>query len=185
MRCSPSLILTLMVLVTCGARAQAPDYNNVGRTPSAEEIHAWDNTIGPQGKELPPGKGTAKEGAAIFAERCASCHMPNGEGGPNGVGGPRLAEGSSVGKRMPYATSLWGYINDTMPWRKNAPYKLGAPLKPDEVYAVTALILSWNGIIKDTDVIDAKSLPQVRMPNRDGFVPAMPTYTPNAPNQKP
>lgn len=179
MRCSLSMVLSLMVIGLCGtARAQAPDYSNVGRTPTADEIRAWDDIIGPEGKELPPGSGTAKDGAPIFAAKCASCHQPNGVGGQNGVGGPRLAEGSSIGKSMPYATSLWAFIYTQMP------FKNGLTLKPEEVYALTALILNWNGIIKETDTMDAKSLPKVRMPNRDGFVPANPVYTPNAPNQK-
>ena len=180
MRCSTSLVLTLMVLGACGAaRAQTPDYSSVGRTPSADELRAWDITIGMEGKELPPGSGTAMRGATIFAQKCASCHGPKGEGGANGVGGPRLTEGSRVGKSMPYATSLWGYINTDMPWKQ------GLTLKPDEVYALTALLLYQNAIIKETDVMDAKSLPKIRMPNRDGFVPAHPAYKPNAPNQKP
>jgi cytochrome c len=45
-------------------------------------------------------------------------------------------------------------------------------LNPDEVYASTAFILFKNDIIKETDVIDAKTLPNVQMPNRDGFIPA-------------
>ena len=179
MRCLPSLVL-VMALGTCSAvRAQTPDYSNVGRTPSADEVRAWDITIGPEGKELPPGSGTAKDGAVIFAKKCAPCHGPKGEGGPNGVGGPRVSEGSVIGKVMPYATTLWSYINAEMPWKQ------GLSLKPDEVYALCALLLYQNGIIKEGDVMDAKSLPQVRMPTRDGFVPVRPAYKPNAPNQKP
>ena len=63
--------------------------------------------------------------------------------------------------------------------------KQGLTLKPQEVYALTALVLYWNALIKETDVMDANSLPKIRMPNRDGFVPANPTYTPNARNQQP
>jgi cytochrome c len=169
-----------MVLGACGAaRAQAPDYRNVGKTPSADEMRAWDITIGPEGKELPPGSGTATEGVPIFAQKCASCHGPKGEGGVHGVGGPPVSEGSSIGKTMPYSTSLWSYIYAQMPWKQ------GLSLKPDEVYALTALLLYQNAIIKETDAMDANSLPKVRMPNRDGFVPARPAYKPNAPNQKP
>ena len=87
--------------------------------------------------------------------------------------------GSVINKGMPYATSLWTYIHNNMP------YKQGLTLKPEEVYALTALLLYKNGIIKETEVMDAKSLPQARMPNRDGFVPAKPEYKPNAPNQAP
>jgi S-disulfanyl-L-cysteine oxidoreductase SoxD len=180
MRCSHSFVFALMVLGVCGvARAQTPDYKNVGRTPTADEIRAWDISIGPEGKELPPGSGSAKEGVPIFAAKCASCHGSNGEGGANGIGGPRILEASALIKNTPYATSLWGYVNNDMPWKR------GLSLKPEEVYALTALVLARNGIIKDTDVMDAKSLPQVRMPGRDKYVPARPTYKPNAPNEKP
>jgi S-disulfanyl-L-cysteine oxidoreductase SoxD len=179
MRCFPSLILAMALALAGSARAQTPDYGNVGRSPSADEIRAWDITVGPEGKELPPGSGTAKEGAAIFARKCAPCHGPKGEGGANGIGGPRVSEGSVISKVLPYATTLWSYINAEMPWKQ------GLSLKPDEVYSLTALLLYQNGVIKETDVMDAKTLPAVRMPNRDGFVPAHPAYKPNAPNQKP
>jgi S-disulfanyl-L-cysteine oxidoreductase SoxD len=183
MRCSPSLVLTLIVLGTSGAaHAQGPEhkpeYKNVGRTPSENEVHAWDIAIGPEGKELPPGSGTAKQGATIFAQKCAPCHGPNGEGGVNGQGGPPLFK-SRIGTLWPYATTLWDYINRDMPWKQ------GQSLNPDEVYALTALLLYQNSVIQETDVMDAKSLPKVRMPNRDGFVPERPVYKPNAPNQAP
>jgi mono/diheme cytochrome c family protein len=178
-RCSASAVLLFILGAGGSLRAQAPDYSNVGRTPSPEEIRSRDLTIGPEGKELPPGSGTAKVGADIFAEKCASCHGVNGEGGPHGVGGPRIMNGGAIKKGLPYATSLWTFIHNNMP------YKQGLTLKPDEVYALTALLLFKNGIIQENAVMDAKSLPQVRMPNRDGFVPAKPDYTPNAPNQKP
>jgi cytochrome c len=69
-----------------------------------------------------------------------------------------------VGSFWPYATTLWDYINRAMPFDKPG------LLKPSEVYAVAAYILNLNGIIGSADVMDAKTLPKVRMPNRDGFV---------------
>jgi cytochrome c len=45
-------------------------------------------------------------------------------------------------------------------------------LSADEVYALTAFLLYRNKIIQEGDVIDAKSLPKIKMPNRDGFIPA-------------
>src|SRR5947207_12927702 len=62
------------------AWAQSPTYG-LGKTPTAEEIRAWDIAISPDGKELPPGTGTAKEGAPLFAQKCASCHGATGSGG--------------------------------------------------------------------------------------------------------
>jgi cytochrome c len=50
------------------------------------------------------------------------------------------------------------------------PYNESKSLTNDEVYAVTAYILQLNGIIGENDVINAQTLPKVRMPNRDGFI---------------
>ncbi len=54
-----------------------------GRTPSAEEMRAWDIAISPTGKELPPGQGTAKEGAVLYVRKgCAGCHGATGSPEP-------------------------------------------------------------------------------------------------------
>jgi cytochrome c len=170
------IILTGAVLLMAGATlAQTPDYKNVGRTPTKEEIQAWDISIGPDGKGLPPGQGTAKEGAPIFVAKCAVCHGTDGKGGI----GPRLAGTKAdteslttmkpvrtVGGYWPFATTVWDYINRGMP-RNNA-----GTLSAHEVYSLTAYVLWRSGIVKEDDVIDAKSLPKVQMPNRNGFIPA-------------
>jgi cytochrome c len=70
----------------------------------------------------------------------------------------------TVGSYWPYATTLFDYINRAMPFDRPT------VMTADDVYAVTAYLLNLNGIIKTDDVMDAKSLPAVRMPNRDGFV---------------
>jgi hypothetical protein len=154
------------------AFSQAPDYANVGRAPTQEEISAWNIAISPDGKELPPGSGTAQDGAKIFAAKCAVCHGPTAEGtqqAPRLVGGPANASPlepvRTIGRYWPFATTIWDYINRAMP-RNNE-----NSLKPGEVYSLTAFILFRNGIIQETDVMDAKSLPKVRMPNRDDFIP--------------
>jgi hypothetical protein len=158
--------------------AQRTTYN-LGKTPTQEEIRAWDIAIGPEGKELPPGKGTAKDGAKIFTQRCAACHGPTGaEGSPVDAHVQRLVGGQgtigtayevkTVGSFWPFATTIWDYINRAMPLRQ------GGSLKADEVYALTAFLLYRNNIIKEDDVIDAKSLPKIQMPNRYGFVPPLP-----------
>ena len=181
MQCSPKLLVPLMALATCvAALAQMPTYH-LGRTPSSEEMRAWDVAIGPAGKELPPGSGTAKEGAKIFAERCTLCHGPTGMQTPERratyphsdrgplVGGqgtlPTPNPMKTVGSYWPYATTVWDYIHRAMPQKEEG------TLSPDQAYALTALLLYWNGIIKETDVLDAKSLPQIQMPNRNGFLP--------------
>ncbi len=152
--------------------AQSPTYN-LGRVPSADELRAAGYSVSPSGKELPPGSGTAQEGAKIFAQKCAVCHGPTGEGGQSG---PRLVGGKgtittpnpvrTIGSFWPFATPLWNTINRSMP--------AGQPgtLQPDEVYALTAFILYRNNIVQETDVIDVKSLPKIEMPNRNGFIPA-------------
>ena len=176
MRCSSSLLTGLIALAACAtALAQGPTYQ-LGRTPSEEEIKARDDAVGPDGKELPAGSGTAKEGATVFAQKCAACHGPNGSGGlarklvPLGNAKP-VELGFSL---VPYATTVWDFINRAMPQTKPG------SLTANEVYAVTAYVLYRNDIIKETDALDARSLPKVRMPNRDNFLPAQPGWTPEA-----
>ena len=149
------------------ALAQTPTYK-VGRTPSAEEIRTWDTAIGPEGKELPPGRGTAQEGAKVWAQRCAQCHGADGKyqwplraHPPSGGKAPLLAgeKGVIVGRQ--FATTIWDYINRAMPLGEEA-----GTLSADEVYGVTAYLLFLNGIIQESDVMDASSLPKVRMPRR-------------------
>jgi cytochrome c len=165
----------VFLLVATAALAQTPSYPNVGRTPTKQEIQAWDISVGPDGKGLPTGHGSAKEGVAIYAAKCASCHGPQGEGGKIG---PRLVGTKedleslttlkpvrTAGSYWPYATTIWDYINRAMPRNQ------GGTLAPDEVYALTAFILARSGVIQEGDVLDTKSLPKVRMPNRNGFVP--------------
>jgi mono/diheme cytochrome c family protein len=174
------LIITAMVLAApSAAPAQKPTTYNLGRTPTSEEIRAWDIAIGPAGKELPPGSGTAQQGAKIYAQRCAQCHGPTGmEKNPTGfprnplVGGKgtigTIHEVKTIGSEWPYATTVWDFINRAMP-----PNQEGS-LSADDVYALTAFLLCQNGIVGESDVIDAKSLPKVQMPNRNAFVPPLP-----------
>ena len=152
------------------AAAQLPTYG-VGRPPTAEEVRAWDLTIRPDGQGLPPGRGTATLGKPIYAERCAACHGETGEDPKYSrlVGGHgTLATDKpirTIGSFWPYAPTLWSYI------RRAQPYDKPGSLTPDQVYAVTAYLLHLNGIIGEQDVMDAQTLPQVKMPNRGGFVP--------------
>ena|SRR5579863_2056099 len=176
MRLSKILSAGIFLLVANVALAQAPDFANVGRAPTKAEIQAWDISIGPDGKGLPEGQGAAKDGAAIFAEKCAVCHGPNGEGakiGPRVVGGiadtetlTTLKPVRSVGGYWPYATSVWDFIRRAMPRDQSG------SLTPNEVYALTAFILFKSNIIPESEVLDQKTLPKVQMPNRNGFVPA-------------
>jgi cytochrome c len=158
------------------AWAQTPDFKNVGRTPTQQEIQAADISIGPDGKGLPAGSGNAREGAAIFAAKCAVCHGENAEGGQ--IGTQLAADKSAMetfttlkpvrvpGDYWPYAPMIWNYINRAMPRGK------GGSLKPNEVYSLTAFILYKSKIIQEDDVLDQNTLPKVQMPNRNGFIPA-------------
>jgi hypothetical protein len=167
---APSVILAFS---TCFmASAQTPNYSNVGRTPTEDEVRAWNISIGPSGRELPPGSGTAKDGAKLFASKCSPCHGPSLEGSqlaPRLVGGEgtigTLQPVRTIGSYWPFATTVWDYINRAMPRNQEG------SLRPDEVYSLTAFILYRNGIIQESDVMDAKTLPKVQMPNRNGFVP--------------
>lgn len=192
MRCihyHSKLLVALMALVTgVAALAQGPTYHR-GRTPSAEELRAWNIILDPAGKELPPGSGTAKRGAEIFAQRCVTCHGPDGTGGVGREGrdGPRLvgAKGTMQGLRgWRNATAVWDFIHRAMPpMPPETSMKQGGALSADEVYAVTAFLLYRNGIIEESNVLDAKSLPKVVMPKPDeGDRPRLKEY-PAAPVQ--
>jgi len=168
MRFSHLFVLTVALMACSAASAQTVKYEGVGKPATPEEIRARDITVLPSGKGLPPGKGTAKEGAPIYATRCAYCHGVTGkEGGPLA---PKLVGDTSYERgpmtSWPFATSVWDYINRAMPR-----YQEGT-LKPDQIYAVTAFLLFRSGIIKEDDAMDAKSLAEIQMPNRNGWVPA-------------
>src|SRR5215472_3642745 len=172
------LLLPVAVLVVCQAAwTQSPTYG-LGRAPTADEIRAWDIAISPTGKELPEGHGTAKEGETLYRSKgCAGCHGATGSGmhaptlisrkdvKPNPAAfclAPCVNDANSMSLHSPFATTIWDYINRGMPLGNEG------SLKPDEVYALTAYLLYKNDVIKEDDVMDAQSLPKVKMPNHDG-----------------
>ncbi len=162
------------LLAACGTHVMGPQPLpqglNLGRVVTADEIKAWDISISPSGAGLPPGSGSVKQGAAVYAAKCEACHGANGAGKPADalVGGQgTLASDNpvrTVGSYWPHATTLFDYVRRAMP--TNAPKSL----TDSEVYAVSAYILQLNGIIPQDAVMNAQTLPQVKMPNRDGFV---------------
>ena len=161
--------VSALFLLSAAARAEGPD---LGRSASPSEIAAWDISIGPDGAGLPPGSGTPRQGEAVYTAKCLACHGEKGSGKPNDqlVGGIGSLTGDqppvkTVGSFWPYATTLFDYVRRAMPL--NAPKSLSN----DEVYAVAAYILQLNGIIGDSDTMNAQTLPLVKMPNRDGFAP--------------
>ena len=170
----------------CGpAQAQTHPWSNVGTTPTEEELRAERGT-GPSGKDLPPGRGTAKDGARIFLLKCSMCHGQNAEGvnqqpgGGSILRGPRLTGGKGVALWGPtgpnpgvsklfytaYVTTLWNAIAVSMPF-----FKPGS-LPTDEVYALTAFILYKNEFIKEDQIMDRETLPKVELPQRHNHIPA-------------
>ena len=162
-----SSVGVLMLLCTATtALAQGPTYR-LGTTPSAEEVKARDTAISPDGRELPPGSGTVKEGATVYAQKCQACHGPNGTGTPLHRGLIPLGNSKPVkiqGSLVPYATTVWDFINRAMPSTKPG------SLTANEVYAATAYVLFLNDIINENDVVNATTLPTIKMPNRDNFI---------------
>jgi cytochrome c len=158
----------LSLMLVCSLHAQ-----KFGKPISADEAKKRDLTVFADGRGLPPGKGDAKSGAAVYAAKCAECHNDRGEGrerqypalvgGIGSLGTPKPKK--SVGSYWPYATTLWDHINRAMP------FDHPRSLSPDEVYSVTAFVLFLNGILPESQELNEKTLPKVNMPNRHGFIP--------------
>src|ERR1700692_318569 len=164
------LLLGSTLPVTAALAQSAPTYG-LGRTPSAEEIRARDINIGSTGEELPPGRGTPKEGAKGFCPQgCVVCHGEEGVGGPGPALKSKTSQDLPIWKRerilplrAPFATTVWDYIHRGMPLGREG------TLTPDEVYALAAYLLYVNKVIPEDTVLDEKSLPKVKMPIGDGY----------------
>lgn len=151
----------------------------IGRSVSRADVERWNTDVGPDGAELPAGKGDAVAGGTLYAARCAMCHGPKGEGIPPAfpalIGRDEKAEGfhfasdprlvKTIGNYWPNATTVFDYVKRAMP--------LTAPgsLNDDEVYALTAYLLAANKVIPDGAVLDARALREVKMPYAGKFVP--------------
>jgi cytochrome c len=160
----------LLAMTASLSKAETPHF---GKPLDEASIANWDISILPDGTGLPKGSGTSAQGAAIFAEKCAACHGDNGKGG-----GPAAAlveekdhkiVGISAAQKTiknfwPYATTVFDFIRRAMPF--TAPRSLS----DDEVYALTAYILAENKLIDAKDIMNAETLPKVKMPNRDNFI---------------
>jgi mono/diheme cytochrome c family protein len=162
-----------LLLSVGAARAEGP---SLGQPVTEPDLANYDISIPPDGAGLPPGSGTAAQGAPIFAEKCVACH---GEGGKGGMGGALVGGIGSlakpgeavktVGSYYPYATTVFDMI------RRSMPFPAPRSLSNQEVYALTAYILNVNGIVGENDAMNADTLSKVRMPNRDGFIQIYPT----------
>ena len=167
------------------ADASSGQAYGVGRTPTAEEIRAWDISIGPTGEELPQGRGTVREGAQLYrAKGCAGCHGASAIDGKAPIlkskAAPNAdiwARGRILPLRAPFATTVWDYINRAMPLNREG------TLTADEVYALTAYMLFINDVIREDEVLDAKSLPMVKMPIGSDYA-SLPEWKPRTPRLK-
>src|SRR5262245_31346139 len=174
-------LVTILLLLGSPAFAQSPTYG-FGRTPTAEQIRRMDISIGPTGEELPPGRGTAKEGAQVYESTgCVSCHGATGIEGPAPILRSKLAADLPIWKkerilplRAPFATTVWDFLNRGMPAGNEG------TLSADEVYALTAFLLFLNKVIPEDHVLDQQSLPKVKMPIGDGYA-KMHEWKPNTP----
>lgn len=145
-----------------------------GQPASEDLITAWAIAIPPDGEHLPEGAGTVAEGKEVFATACAACHGEDLQG-VQGTGGVALIGGrdtlntdapkKTVESYWPYATTVFDYVRRAMPFTDPG------SLTDAEVYAVTAYILNQGGIIPEDATMNADTLPQVEMPNREGFFP--------------
>jgi S-disulfanyl-L-cysteine oxidoreductase SoxD len=161
--------LTVLALAS-GTPVQAQSPYGIGRPATPAEIAGWNIDIDRTGTNLPQGRGSVGQGRKVFDQQCASCHGARGEGGV----GDRLVGGQgtlatpdpipTVGSYWPYAPTLFDYVRRAMP--QNAPQSLSS----DDIYAVSAYILSLNGLLAADATLDARALRSIRMPNRSMFV---------------
>ena len=167
-------VSTGLALCSAVASAQSP---GLGKAISEADIKAWDLDAAPSGKGLPPGSGTAAQGAKVYAEKCAACHKPDLTGGgvPAAgalIGGAPLTNGMGTAQTIAnfygYSTTLFDYI------RRSMPFQAPRTLTNDEVYALTAFLLSANKIIPDKQVMNAETLPRVKMPSAGIFINRFP-----------
>lgn len=165
------LVAAALIVAAGAAIAAESERTGLGHEATAEELSAAGYTVFPDGRGLPQGRGTAREGKAVYEQFCAACHGRNAEGDEAAalIGG----RGSLTSERprktvesyWPYTTTLWDYI------RRSMPYESPGSLTNDEIYGVVAHLLNLMGLVGEDDVLDRKSLPGIEMPNRDGFVP--------------
>ena len=170
--------LLFVALLGNSVLAQGPTFG-LGRTPTPDEIRAKDISISRTGEELPPGHGTAKEGAQIYRTKCQACHGADGAGGAAPVLKSKLGpetvtweRGRVLPVRAPYATLVWDYINRGMPLGREG------TLTADEVYSLTAYLLFINQVIPEDQGLDRETLPKVKMPLGSNEYASLPEWKP-------
>jgi mono/diheme cytochrome c family protein len=170
----------LLAFWLCASHAFA-EGPNLGQPIPQPDLAPWDLTVMPDGTGLPPGSGTPAQGKDLFAAQCSICHGDGGKGGiaavlvmddPPPLSGPGSIK--LIGNFWPTATTIFDFIRRAMPFTQPR------SLSDDQVYALTAYLLYMNKVIGESDVMDAKTLPQVKMPNRDNFFPEFPKLMPSS-----
>ena len=165
-----NLLLLVIVALSGPGAVLADDGPALGEQLAAKELAAVDFTIMADGDGLPAGSGNAIAGRTVYNQNCLACHGEDGTGGVNDAlaGGHGSMTGpmpqKTVGSYWPYATTIFDYV------RRAMPFQTPGSLSNDEIYAVTAYLLFVNDIIAEDTEMNAASLPQVKMPNRENFV---------------
>ncbi len=180
------ILLAVALTVAFGSDAVFAAGPNLGKPIAPGDFAEWDIDVESSGAGLPPGSGTADQGAPIFAEQCSACHGEGGKGATTTTSGAPAAPPVvsdvkrngiddttlTIANYWPYATTLFDYIRRAMPWTSPK------SLTDDKVYALTAYILAQNKLIGEKQTINAQTLPKVQMPNRAGFIPRFPERMP-------
>jgi S-disulfanyl-L-cysteine oxidoreductase SoxD len=166
-----AILLTAALTFAPAAARAAGNTPGLGKPISQSDLKAWDITVLPDGTGLPPGSGTAAQGAKLFGDKCALCHGQGAKGGIANmlIGNPSLTAGGissnkTIANFWGQSTTLFDYIRRAMPWP--AP----RTLSDDAVYALCAYLLAGNKLIPDDEPMNAQTLPKVKMPNRDNFI---------------
>jgi S-disulfanyl-L-cysteine oxidoreductase SoxD len=171
-------IVFALALAALGGQAHAADAGTqaygFGTRPSEVELGHFVSPL-PDGRGLPQGSGSVLEGKSVYQQQCASCHGEKLQGGLGDrlIGGratlvndsPAKTPVKTVESYWPWPTTLFDYIKRAMPM------STPGSLTDDEVYALTAYILSQANIVSGDAIMSADTLPKVVMPNRDGFIP--------------
>jgi mono/diheme cytochrome c family protein len=180
------IFLAVALTVAFGSDAVVAEGPNLGKPIAPGDFAEWDIDVEPSGAGLPPGSGTADQGAPIFAEQCSACHGEGGKGATTTTSGAPAAPPVvsdvkrngiddttlTIANYWPYATTLFDYIRRAMPWTSPKSQT------DDQVYALTAYILAQNKLIGAKQTVNAQTLPNVQMPNRAGFIPRFPERMP-------
>jgi cytochrome c len=180
------VILAAALTLALGSTAAVGGGPDLGKPVGPSDMVEWNIDIEPSGAGLPAGSGTSDQGAAIFAQQCAACHGEGGNGAATTTSGAPAAPPVvsdvkrngiddttlTIANFWPYATTLFDYIRRSMPWTSPR------SLTDDQVYALTAYILAQNKLIDPNMVVNAQTLPNVQMPNRNGFIPRFPERMP-------